>query len=198
MYRGKSKILPVILVAIVAVVAIIALVSIGRAILNRDTQPEIAEDPASLALLNTEMDRSVRMTVRGPITADEDFRSYEIEVSPVGRRMTTYRGYQNQVIEDVRLGNSNEAYTELVHALSLANFTKTAQSAVSIDDIAGVCATGRVYTFELRRAQSAVKQLWATSCRGVDGSFKGNAAQVRDLLQGQIPNSRDLLRGINL
>lgn len=198
MYRGKSKIIPIILMVIVAIVAIIALVSIGRAILNRDTQPEIAEDPASLALLNTEMDRSVRMRVRGPITADEDFRSYEIEVSPTSRRMTTYKGYNNQVIDDVRLPNSTEAYTELVNALSLANFTKTSQSAAGIDTIQGVCATGRVYTFELVFAQSPTKQLWAASCRGVDGSFKGNAALVRDLLQGQIPTSRDLLRGLNI
>ncbi len=198
MYRGKSKVLPIILMIIVAVVAIIAMVSIGRALLGRGSQSAPVEDPASRALLNTEIDRSVRMTVRGPITANEDFRSYEIEISPIGRRMTTYRGYNNQVIDDVRLGNSTEAYTELVNALSLANFTKTASSAVGVDEIAGVCATGRVYTFTLLQAQSSVKQLWTASCRGVDGSFEGNAVLVRDLLQGQIPTSRELLRGTNL
>lgn len=190
--------MPVVLLAIVIVVAIIAVVGIGRAILNRDDRTQVVDDSVTRALLNTEVDRSVRMTVRGPITADEDFRSYQIEVSPIGRRMTIYQGYQGQVIENNQLGNSSKAYAEFVHALALANFTKEAQLSEELDDIRGVCAAGRLYTFELLRAQTVVKQTWTSNCRDIPGSFRGEAVAVRDLFQGQIPNSQDLLRDLDI
>lgn len=198
MYRGNSKIIPIIVLVIVVIVAIIALVSVGKSLLSRSTQPAVVEDVAQTALLNTEIDRSVRMSVRGPIVADEEFRSYDIEISPVSRRLTVYKGYDRQSIEDIRLGNNTEAYAQLVNALNLASFTRTAPSAVGVNDIQGICASGRVYTFSLLQAQSATKQLWAASCRGVDGSFRGSATQVRDLFQSQIPDSSRLLRNIDM
>src|SRR5690606_13468861 len=106
MYRDRSKLLPIALVAIVAVVAIIAMVSLGRALLNGGDKDEVVDDSANRALLTTEMDRSVRMTVRGPIVAEEDFRSYEVEISPIGRRMSIYEGYQKEILDANRLTNS--------------------------------------------------------------------------------------------
>lgn len=198
MYRGRSKLLPVVLVAIVAVVAIIAMVSLGRALLGGDDRNEPVDDSANRALLNTEADRGVRMTVRGPIVGDESFRSYEIEVTPIGRRMTIYQGYQREVLENERLDNSTAAYTEFVNALSRAGYTEEAEESDAIDDTEGACATGRLYTFERLQAQSVTGELWTTSCRQIAGSFRGNAVLIRDLFQDQIPNSQDLLREIDI
>src|SRR5690606_38888812 len=111
MYKGGSKLLPVALVVIVTIVAVIALVSVGRALIGRNDQTDVVEEsPAAQSLLVADVDRSVRMTVRGPIVADEEFNSYQIEISPTERRMTTYKGYQGQVIDTKRLGNSTDAY----------------------------------------------------------------------------------------
>lgn len=199
MYKGGSKLLPIALVIIVTIVAIIALVSIGRALLGRGSSEEVPqENPAAQKLLVSEVDRSVRMTVRGPIIADEDFNSYQIEISPVGRRMTTYKGYQDGVIEDERLGNTTTGYEEFIYALDRANFTKEGQLPEDAGDLRGLCATGRLYTFEILQAQSTIKQLWTTSCRDASGSFRGEAALVRDLFLKQIPDSAARLRGLNL
>ena len=198
MYKGKSKLLPIVLVIIVAAVAIFALVSVGRAILNRDEDVEVVDTSADRALLTAEADRSVRMTVRGPIQADEEFHSYEIEVSPIGRRMTTYRGYQNESIDNIQLGNSVAAYDEFVHALSRANFTSEEQLSEDSEEERGACASGRLYAFETLQAQSVTKRLWVTSCKDLPASFMGDAVFIRDLFQKQIPDSSRLLRTLNL
>ena len=70
MYRGRSNILPIIIMVIIAVVAIIALVTLGRNLLRGDSDGEVVNDAATRALLNTEADRSVSMAVRGQIVAE--------------------------------------------------------------------------------------------------------------------------------
>ena len=67
MYRGRSNILPIIIMVIIAVVAIIALVTLGRNLLRGDSDGEVVNDAATRALLNTEADRSVSMAVRAGI-----------------------------------------------------------------------------------------------------------------------------------
>ena len=197
MYRGRSNLLPVIVLVVVAAVAIIGMVSLGRLLLRGDND-QVANDAATRALLNTEADRSVRMNVRGEIVADEDFRSYEIEISPIVRRMTLYKGYGNEIIDAVRLPNSTEAYAEFVNALNLAGFSDEAELPEGQGDTEGVCATGRLYTFSFLQAQSVTDQTWITSCRGVTGSFGDDASLARKLFEAQIPNSRELLRDIDL
>lgn len=197
MYRDKSRLVPIVLAIVVAIVAIIALVSLGRAVLNRNGSSQVVDDTASRALLTNEADRSVRMKVRGPIVADEDFRSYEVEISPIGRSMTVYGGYSKQVIEAERLVNNTQAYTEFIYALSRAGFTKEKVLKEEVD-AEGACATGRFYTFQLLQAQSVIKEYWTSSCRGLTGSFGGDAVLIRNLFEKQIPKSRELLRGVKL
>jgi hypothetical protein len=194
MYRGKSKLLPIILMVLVAVVAIIAMVSLGRALLGRGDRAQVADDSVSRALLTAEIDRAVRMNVRGPIVADEDFRSYEIEITPSSRRMTTYRGYQNEVIDNTQLGNSTVAYIEFVNALSRANFAERAPAALEPETVEGLCAGGRLFTFDVMQAQSVVDESWIASCRNAPSTFRGDAVTARDLFLAQIPNSAELLR----
>lgn len=199
MYKGRSKLLPIVLVVIVAVVAIFALVSIGRAILNRDDQASVVEDdPAERSLLVSEIDRSVRMTVRGPIIADENFNTYEISVSPTERIISTYEGYQDRTINTERFPNSTEAYEEFVYALAQLEFSAETPKSEVLDDVRGVCALGRLYTFETLQAQSAISSAWISSCRGNDATFQGNAILARDLFHKQIPESNDYLRDLNL
>src|SRR5690606_887484 len=149
------------------IVAIIAVVAIGRAFLNRNDQAEPVDDRASRALVTTDADHSVRMTVRGPIVAEEEFYSYEIEVSPIGRRMTNYQGYDKKVIEDVRLRNTTEGYREFAFALNRIGFTDEVEVPGGQEDLDGICSSGRLYTFEILQAQSVIKELWTSSCRKI-------------------------------
>lgn len=198
MYRGgSSRLFPALLILVVIVVAIVALVAVGRSLLGGSgSVPET--NPARQALLTTDADHSVRMTVRGPIVADENFRSYQIEVSPVSRNLTTYKGYQLQQIDSKQLSNTTEAYTQFVYALGRSNFLKEVKLSDEQDDTRGACPTGRLYTFEIMEAQSTVKHLWTSSCRDASGSFRGDAEATRTLFLNQIPDSDVLLRTIDL
>ena len=200
MQRGKlTKIIPIALVVIIIIIAISAIVSLGQSVFrggSNNTQP--SADVGREALLNTGVDRSVRMTVRGPIVADENFRSYRIAVSPSSRTATTYGGYLQTTIEMKSFDNNTKAYDEFVHALDRANAMKGTAFEGDKDDTRGICATGTVYEFETVRAGQAVKRLWTSTCSGSKGSLEASTTQLKNLFVGQIPEGDALIRSVRL
>lgn len=200
MYKSNSsRVLPIVLLLIVIAIAIAALVSVGRAIFGNGTTSTPAQiDTSQQALLNTSLSHAVRMTVRGPIVADEDFRSYQITVSPTSRSLVTYSGYLDQVIDSKQLGNNTEAYTQFVYALNRANMIDGTVLTGDKDDMRGVCATGQVYMFETLDNGTTAKDLWTSTCSGSKGSFKASVPQVQSLFLQQIPDNGTLLGSIGL
>ncbi|MDX2776336.1 hypothetical protein PV379_03125 [Streptomyces caniscabiei] len=200
MYRGNSsRVFPMIVILIVVAIAIAALVSAGRAIFGGDTGGDTAQtDAGQKALLSTSAGNSVRMTVRGPIVADEDFRSYRIAVDARGRNLSTYSGYISQVIDSKQLDNNTKAYEQFVYALDKANLMQGTAFSGEADDTRGICASGKVYEFEVLQGGMVTKRLWTSTCKGSPGSFKGSIEQVEKLFLNQIPNNKDLLKPIDL
>lgn len=200
MYKSNSsRVLPIVLLLIVIAIAIAALVSVGRAIFGNGTTSTPAQiDTSQQTLLNTSLSHAVRMTVRGPIVADEDFRSYQITVSPTSRSLVTYSGYLDQVIDSKQLGNNTEAYTQFVYALNRANMIDGTVLTGDKDDMRGVCATGQVYMFETLDNGTTAKDLWTSTCSGSKGSFKASVPQVQSLFLQQIPDNGTLLGSIGL
>ncbi len=199
MYRGdRARIFPVIIVLIVIAIAIAALVSVGRAIFGGGDPQPVAVDSSQQSLLNSSDSHSVRMTVRGRIVADENFRSYQIVVTPSSRTLTTYSGYLSQPIETSQLGNNVKAYEEFIHALDKADLSKGTAFTGDQDDIRGICATGQVVEFDIMDNNSSVKHLWTSDCKGSLGSLKASVKQVQSLFLQQIPNQKTLLGKIDL
>lgn len=200
MYKSNSsRVLPIVLLLIIIAIAVAALVSVGRAIFGGDNAATPAQvDTSEQTLLNTSVTHSVRMTVRGPIVADENFRSYQITVSPTSRSLITYSGYLDQLIDSKQLSNNTEAYTQFVYALNRANMVKGTPLTGDKDDMRGVCATGDVYMFETLDSGNSVKDLWTSTCSGSKGSFKASVPQVQNLFLQQIPDSDQLLKAIDL
>lgn len=197
-YR-TSRILPTILVIIVIIIAIVALISLARALFFSSTPTDTTQvDVTRAALLSTGPENSVRMTVRGPIVAEENFRSYQITVSANAREIQTFRGYLDTIIEQQTLGNNTAAYAEFVHALDLANFTKGTQFADDKNDVRGICATGRVYEYRILKKNEPVEMLWTSTCNGSPGSLKASADQLTNLFTGQIPDASRMIRGLSL
>lgn len=198
-YRA-SRILPTILTVIIIVIAIVGLVSLARALFfsggSGSTQPEV--DTGRQALLDTTAGSAVSMTVRGPIVADENFRSYTIVVTPSSREMKTYTGYLGTVLEQEALGNNVAAYAEFVHALDKANFSAGKQLSEEKNDVRGICATGRVFEFASKKNGDTKQQLWTSTCSGSAGSLRASATQLSQLFQNQIPNASALLKGLSL
>ncbi|RWZ78428.1 MAG: hypothetical protein EOT05_01560 [Candidatus Microsaccharimonas sossegonensis] len=198
-YR-TSRIIPIVLVVVIIIIAIASLVSLARVVLfsNSASTNTSQVDTSREALLNTTANRSVSMTVRGPIVADELFRSYKIDIGPSKRQVVTYTGYLRTVVDQVLLTNSVASYTEFVNALDKANLTKGKQFTADKNDTSGVCATGNVYTFTIYDGTTNVKDLWTSTCSGSKGSLDASVTQLTNLFVKQVPGAETLIKKVNL
>lgn len=196
---NSPRIIPIALVLVIVAVAIAALVSLTRAVFFSGQTITSPTDVSQTALLSTAVDHSVQMTVRGPIVADEDFNSYVITITPSSRSLTTYTGYlDKRVNQQVVLDNNIPAYEQFVYALNNANLVKGTEPSGDKNDTRGICATGRLYQFEVLKADVSVKSLWTSTCTGSTGSLDGSVTQLTNLFIAQIPNARSLTSKIEL
>ena len=198
-YR-TSRIIPVVLVVVIIIIAIAALVSLARVVFfsGSSTPATTQVDVSQAALVNTSAGRSVLMTVRGPIVADERFRSYQMTISPSARTITTYTGYLDTVVDQTSLSNSVASYEEFVFALDKANLAKGKQLEGDKNDTRGICAIGSVYEFTILNNGESVKKLWTSTCKGSPGSLEANVTQVTNLFVKQIPGADAQIKKVSL
>ena len=197
-----SRFIPILLVSIITIVAVAAVIAIGRALFgdgsSNNTQPNPNIEDAKTALLSTDVDRSVRLTVRGPIVANENFRSYSVTITPDSREMITYEGYLDNQIDRKRLDNNTKAYTELVYALDKRKMMDGKDLTEEQNDLRGICASGKIYKFETIKNNSVVKSLWTSDCSGSKGSAQANVNEILDMFLKQIPDGKKMAGGIGL
>jgi hypothetical protein len=197
-YR-TSRILPTILTIIIIIVAIAGLVALGRLIFSGGSSTAAPEvDMSQQHLLDTSADRAVSMTVRGPIVADEDFRSYQIVVSPTSRTFEAFTGYLDQSTDRQVLTNNTAAYGQFVHALDKANLVKGTPFEGEKNNVLGICATGKVYEFKILNAGAVDEMLWTSTCSGSSGSLRGSTAQLSRLFLNQIPDGSNITASLKL
>jgi hypothetical protein len=194
----NSRTLPTILTVIVIIVAIAGLVALARFLFFSGSTTSTTVDTSRDELLSSVEGKAVRMTVRGPIVADENFRSYQMTISPSSRDITTYTGYLGTVLERRTLGNNVAAYEEFVHALDKANFVAGQPLEGAANDVRGICATGRVTEFSLMNNGQPTETLWTSTCGGSKGSLRANVDQLSQLFNAQIPETPTLLSNIAL
>lgn len=196
---STSRIIPVALVIIIIIIAIAAIVSLARVVFfSGSSSTPAMVDTSREALLSTTPDHSVRMTVRGPIVASEEFYSYQIDISPNLRAIKTFKGYLGDVVKSTSLVNSVAAYEEFVYALDKADMADGTQLEGDKDDLRGICATGRVYEFSILEDNKVVKRLWTSTCKGSAGSLDASVQQLTRLFINQIPDAEDTIDDVNL
>jgi hypothetical protein cdivTM_02461 len=195
-----SRFVPILLVIVITIVAVAAVIAIGRALFggNESDQKDKNINAGQIALLSTDEGRAVRLTVRGPIVANENFRSYSVIVSPSSRQITTYEGYLDKEISQKKLDNNIKAYTELVYALDKRKMMNGTQLTEQQNDLRGICASGKVYKFETLSDNSVVKSLWTSDCSGSKGSAQANVNEILDMFLKQIPEGKKMVAGIGL
>lgn len=195
----NSRIIPIALILIIVAVAVAALISLGRAVFFGDSSQTVSEvDTSKSALLNTAINHSVSMTVRGNIVADEQFHTYQIVISPTSRTLTTYTGYLENKVDQISLSNNTPAYEQFVYALEKANYVKGNEFTGDKNDRRGICATGRVYEFATLQDGNSVKTLWTTTCSNAKGSLSASPSSLTLLFLDQIPGGQKLVRSFNL
>lgn len=196
MYRSNSaRVVPIIIFAVVAIALIFGLVTVGRYIFGsgRDDVEQSVIDQSRDELLTIDTDRLIRMTVRGPIVADEEFRTYEIALSPNERTVTLFKGYRESVEERQRFANNTPAYEEFVYALDKANFTQPgAYTESEASDVRGICATGRVFEYELFNDDVRLQRYWTSTCKGSPGTLGADIEQVTNLFVVQVPEENGI------
>lgn len=142
--------------------------------------------------------RSVRMTVYGPIVANETRESYEVSVSTTNRRFAAYQGYGQTQIASSDFDNTYEGYQQFVYALARAGFDKQRTISDADNDDRGACATGRRYVYELFENGDVIKRLWTTSCPKIKGNFGGQNDSIRSLFTAQIPDFDKAIKVLKL
>ena len=197
------RIAPVLLIIAIAVLAIILIVNLGKMMFGSDSPKKSSSktqepDTSVLNLLKIESGRSVKMTVRGPIQANENARSYSVEVSSSSRNLKVFKGYSSEVEKEVNHDNTTAAYDEFVNALNKANMMKGEALTGENDDIRGVCAKGHVYDFAILKDGQVEKHLWTSTCKGSKGSLLANTAQLQDLFSLQIPEFKSMVKDLGL
>ena len=200
--NSLSRFIPILLVIVIMIVAIAAVIAIGRALLgggssNNSTNTAVT-DEGRTALLTVDNSRSVRLTVRGPIVANENFRSYRVTISPEERDITTYGGYLENVLETKKFDNNNRAYEELVHALDKRRMMDGRVLAEEQNDLRGICASGQIYQFDTLVNGETVRSLWTSDCDGSKGSATANVSEVINMFLNQIPEGRKIVSGVGL
>lgn len=193
MYRSSStRIIPIILVVVVMIAVVAGLIAVGRFLFSGGGQQHEAEqeqvETARDHLLTLGADRSVRATVRGPIVGDDRFQTQRITITPNSRVYTVYRGYLEDIDDQKSYDNNMQAYEEFVHALDKADMTQPGTvSPEDATDVRGICATGRIYEFEIIGPSGTLDRRWTSGCGGSPGSFGADVDQVINLFSAQIP-----------
>lgn len=201
MYRGsRPKIFPVIIIIIIVALIIAALVTAGRMLFsggdtNKNNQQQQAVETFQGALLTTDGSHSVRWTVRGPIVADENYKSYQIAITPSSRVFTTYSGYLDKVIDVKSYDNNTDAYEQFVYALDKTNVSKTRDA--DKEDFRGVCATnGIAFKFDILKNDADDKSIWSSTCKESPGTMTADPLKLQALFVHQIPDFKPVFNKI--
>ena len=198
--NNGARFFPLIIIIVIIALVIAAIVSIGRAVFNSgdssNTEQTSQVDQNQENLRNTSTGRSVSMTVRGPLVAEENFTSYKVEVSNSERSLKVYKGYLEEETNGKTLGNNTQAYEQFVYALDKANMTKGRDedsNEENTKDLRGICARGYVYEYTVLSGGNEVRKLWTSTCDGSKGTLNASKDQLSQLFLAQIPDSNDLL-----
>lgn len=140
--------------------------------------------------------KSTRVIVEGPVVANENFSSYEIEVSQNVVSMRTFKTYRRILVSEKSYKNNKIAYDVFLSSLEKMGVTSRIRRTDTKDDYAeqGTCPTGQTHIFEidddLRR--------WTTTCRGVDGTAGFSMSRVMSLFESQVPDFSELVSDTGL
>lgn len=142
--------------------------------------------------------RSVRMTVDGPIVANEDRESYRITVGYDRRTVEGMKTYTRDIVATQTFDNNRSAYTEFVYALDRAGYDKRRTVSDAQADPRGVCPNGYRYTFEILDSGRMIDSAWTSSCSNARGTMNTPGSTLRALFDKQITDLSQAIKPVTL
>ena len=187
---GPTKLGITLIVLTVAAILIGAVVWAGSGLLGTEqTQTKLSD--AQQLLAHPTNKTSVRMEIRGPITAQENHYVIAATVAQNSRNITAWQGYNGRVVANQTFDNSPGAFADFVAVLQRQNFMNSQSSSLKTD---GICANGQLLSFQIFDGEKKIGDLWSDSC-GDTGTYAGNTAAIGIILD-QIPNSRNTISDV--
>lgn len=175
------RILSIALVALILILLIAAIISV-----TSGTKPTTSS--SHLTTNTTEM--SLELQIRGPIVADEDFKTSIIKISSSERSITNYEGYSSKEADSKKLSNTYVAYDEFIHALDQAKLF----SGKSLNtDFRGLCSSGTLYVFRLKQADETIDTRYSTTCSSQKGDLKPKFNTIYSLFTSQVPDAKTFI-----
>ena len=191
------RFMPIIFMLLTIALIVAGIASLGKVFLSSESKKEVT-DNSQTQLVSTSSSASVRMNVRGPIVATENFRGFSITVAPQARQLSVYSGYNLNVLSQTNLTNVPSGYEQFVYALKNLKLAEGNELVGEKNDTRGVCPTGILYEFAILDNNKSVKTLWTTNCASYKGSLKANRSELYNLFMAQIPNSSTIISPYNL
>lgn len=182
MRRYYLAIITVVIVAILAVLLIIGLRPSAKKTTTNTGKSTTTKSKVATANDLSNTDSEFRLTIRGHIVGEQEYRAIRITVSRTTRSIQILNGYEESVERTQTYANTQAAFTTFAKAIDLSGFTRT-RTAKQADET-GVCATGYRYIYEIVNGSKQELRSWATSCAAADGTFAGTS-NVRLLFQNQ-------------
>lgn len=140
---------------------------------------------------------AMRLTTIGPVNPDQEHRAVRITISRSENRLEVLEGYQRSPASSKSYPSNQEAYGTFLRALDLMGYTKGNDNPNLADD-RGFCPTGKRFIYEIVDGTNVKQRYWSTSCSKAQGTFNGAASAIQKLFKDQIPEYRDLTRGVKL
>lgn len=154
---------------------------------NNQTPSQITYD----LLDQSTVDGVIRITIDGPVVAEEQYRSLRITVSKNVRTIEVLKGYGRTVEKTQTFSNSPDSFKAFLGALKAADFAKRREGTIS--DPRATCVTGTKTFYELQIGSDKKVDTWSASCSVKQGSFTGNTDAVVKLFRNQIPSINDYI-----
>lgn len=176
----------------IGLIIVLILMLFGGGSKDKTKLPKSPKTLDSYSTTNAE----VRMTVDGPINADQEHRKIQISVTKDEVTYKRFSGYEGQVTKTKRYQNNQNAYANFLRALAIAGFTRGSLDE-QLKDERGHCALGRRYVFELNQGDKQIERFWATSCGGAK-TYLGGFGITTQLFEAQIPDFNEVNSGIGL
>ena len=157
-----------------------------------------AKVPATAKTLESyaSTDAQVRLTIDGPINADQTHQQVRITVDQTDVTYQQIQGYDSTVVNNQTFANNQNSYYAFLRALVTAGFTKGNNNS-DLRDETGYCPLADRFVFELSDGGSDIERYWTTTC-GSPKTYLGNTKLTVELFQAQVPNNNGLAAGLDL